>query len=399
MHRIAALITATLLAGQSTEALPLTPTGNPHPVPAYCSFTQTKFLPYYNSGNKKWNDAPTLSITVNGLPLIATMDTGSTGIVIDSKYGFNTTYLQKNCEIGHVFYSSSHWLQEGYWCTTDVDVGGVVTSALALIRTNEVCCPKFSESVDGNRCKIREKACVCKGTCTSTADQSALTSRILEEDEEISKIEARQTTTAAVGKAYMGVGFARGNPPSHNLFMNIKSIDGVSVTTSKFRTGYVINSTGVWLGITKANTAGFSAVKLNLSEGNADNRDWGEPPCDVQINDGSWATGTFLADTGIPNAYVRGDVAHKEGNDITIRIPEPSNPFGEVRFVSVPKAKAGTIGTENPMQPTWVGVRSIPGVNTKLTYEMINRGRKFYNGYDLYFDGDGGYFGLRKKSI
>ncbi|KAK6344904.1 hypothetical protein TWF718_006855 [Orbilia javanica] len=383
MHRIATIITATLLAGRGVDALPLTPTGNPYPVPAYCPFTQSKFLPFYNTGNQNWNDAPSLSITVNGRPLIATMDTGSTGIVIDAKYGFNTTYLQKNCEIGHVFYTSSHWLQEGYWCTTDVDVGGVVTSALALIRTNEVCCPKFA---DGHRCQTPEKACVCKGTCTSTVSEGALTRRVLEEDEEVSKIEPRQTTT--VGKAYMGIGFARGNPPSHNLFMNIKSIDGVPVG-SKFRTGYVINSTGVWLGITKANTAGFSAVKLNLREGNADNRDWAEPPCDVQINNGTWVTGTFLADTGIPNAYVKGDVANKEGNEITIRIPDPSTPFGEVKFISVPKAKAGTIGTENHMQPTWVGTRSIPGVNT---------GRKFYNGYDLYFDGDGGYFGLRKKS-
>ncbi|RVD86855.1 uncharacterized protein DFL_005109 [Arthrobotrys flagrans] len=246
------------------------------------------------------------------------MDTGSTGIVIDAKYGFSTTYLQRNCEIGHVFYTSSHWLQEDYWCTTDVDVGGVVTSALALIRTNEVCCPKFSE---WDRCQTPEKA----------------------------DIEDRSST---VGKAYMGIGFARGNPPSHNLFMNIKPIDGVPVG-SKFRTGY------------------------------------GEPPCEVQINNSSWVTGTFLTDTGIPNAYAKGDVAHKEGNEITIRIPDPSIPFGEAKFVSVPKAKAGTIGTDNLMQPTWVGTRSILGVNT---------GRKFYNGYDLYFDGDGGYFGLKKNS-
>ncbi|KAK6520225.1 hypothetical protein TWF506_000505 [Arthrobotrys conoides] len=387
MHRIAALVTATLLAGRGVEALPLTPTENPYPVPSYCPFTQTKFLPFHNSKNQNWNDAPTLSITVNGLPLVATMDTGSTGIVIDSKYGFNTTYLKKNCEAGHIFYTSSHWLQEGYWCTTDVDVGGVVTSALALIRTNEVCCPNFSEA-DGNRCKTREKPCICSGTCTSAAvDQGTLIRRILEEDEEMSRIEARQT--AAVGKAYMGIGFARGNPPAYNLFMNIKSIDGVPVTSSKFRTGYVINSTGVWLGITKANTVGFSAIKLNLRKENADNRDWGEPPCEVQINDGSWVNGTFLADTGIPNAYVRGDVPNKEGNKITISIPDSINPFGEVKFVSVPKSKAGSVGTENPMQPTWVGIRSVPGVNT---------GRKFYNGYDLYFDGDGGYFGLRKKS-
>ncbi|KAK6496690.1 hypothetical protein TWF481_001678 [Arthrobotrys musiformis] len=397
MHKTAALITATLLAGRGAEALPMTPLANPNPVPAYCPFTQTKFLPFYNSGNKEWTDAPTLSISVNGIPLIATMDTGSTGIVIDSKYGFNTTYLTSKCTIGHVFYTSSHWLQEGYWCDTDVNVGGVVTSALALIRTNEVCCPAFSDSNENHRCPTadREKACVCKGTCTSAASQSALTRRATgdededeEDGEDIATIEARQTTT--VGKAYMGIGFARGNPPTHNLFMNIKSIDGVSVVdSSKFRTGYVINSTGVWLGITKANTAGFKAVKLNLREGSTESRDWGEPPCDVQINNGTWATGTFLADTGIPNAYVKGDVSHKEGNEITIRIPNPSTPFGEVGFLSVPKAKSGTIGTNNPVQPTWVGTRSILGVNT---------GRKFYNGYDLYFDGDGGYFGLRKKS-
>ncbi|KAK6340334.1 hypothetical protein TWF730_002097 [Orbilia blumenaviensis] len=385
MHRVATFFTATLLAGRAAQALPMTSsTENPYPVPPYCAFTQSKFLPFRNSGNVNWTSPPSLNITVNGRPLIATMDTGSTGIVIDAKYGFNTTYLEKNCEIGHVFYTSSHWLQEGYWCITEVDVGGVVTSAKALIRTREVCCPDFA---DGDRCQEPAKSCVCQGTCTSTADQGILRRRVLEEDGDVSRIEARQT--ASVGKAYMGIGFARGNPPAYNLFMNVTSIDGVPTVSSKFRTGYVITSTGVWLGITKSNTAGFSAIKLNLREGHADNRDWGEPPCDVQINNGSWTRGTFLADTGIPNAYVKGDVPNKEGNQITIRIPDPSTPFGDVKFVSVPKSKAGTVGTDNPMQPTWVGTRTVPGVNT---------GRKFYNGYDLYFDGDGGYFGLREKS-
>ncbi|KAK6522650.1 hypothetical protein TWF281_002086 [Arthrobotrys megalospora] len=384
MRRSVALVATTLLAGRGVQALPVTPTENRYPVPSYCAFTESKFLPFNNAGNENWKDAPTLSITVNGRPLVATMDTGSTGIVIDAKYGFNNTYLEKNCEIGHVFYTSSHWLQEGYWCTTDVDVGGVLTSALALIRTREVCCPTFKE---GDRCQNPEKACVCKGTCTTTVEQGILERNILEKDDgNGARIEARQTPT--VGKAYMGIGFARGNPPSHNLFMNVKSIDGVPAG-SKFRTGYVITSSGVWLGITKANTAGFSAVKLNLREGNADGRDWGEPPCYVQVNGGDWTNGTFLADTGIPNAYVKGDIPNKEGNEIAIRIPDPTSPFGEVQFVSVPKSKAGTVGTENPMQPTWVGIRTVPGVNT---------GRRFYNGYDLYFDGDGGYFGLRKKS-
>ncbi|EPS40095.1 hypothetical protein H072_6107 [Dactylellina haptotyla CBS 200.50] len=380
MYKAAVLLTATLMAAREVQSLPATSSSDSYPVPDYCYFKQSKFLPFNNAGtNKNWADAPTLKIKVNNQPLIATMDTGSTGIVIDAKYGFNTTDLEKNCEIGHVFYTSSHWLEEGYWCTTNVDIGGVVTSAMALIRTGEVCCPDFNEATDAHRCQKASKSCICSGTCASKKSGIEI-----EDNEGEAELAVRQT----VGKAYMGVGFARGNPPSHNLFMNITSIDGVPVD-STYRHGYVINSTGVWLGVTKANTAGFNAVKLNLRESAADERDWGEPPCAVQINDGVWRVGTFLADTGIPNAYVRGNTSHTEGDRITIEIPDNSGAFGEAKFLSVPTSKAGTIGTDNLMQPTWVGTRSIAGVNT---------GRRFYNGYDLFFDGDGGYFGLRKKA-
>ncbi|KAF3913956.1 hypothetical protein ABW21_db0207013 [Orbilia brochopaga] len=373
-----------LFAGEwQAAALPASSPVSPYTPPDYSAFTKSKFLTYANNAsNHNWTNAPTLSISVNNYPLTATMDTGSTGIVIDAKYGFNASQLSKTCQIGHILYTSSNWLQEGYWCTTDVNIGGVVASALALVRTNATCCPDFNATTDGDRCKNPVDSCVCAGGCATSA-----TRRNLSPGEPDSAFMARRQ---AVGSAYMGVGFARGNSTAaYNLFMNVKSIDGVAVD-STYRQGYVVTSTGVQLGITKASTVGFKAAKLALKPGSAaGSRNWDQPTAAVKIGSGNWINGTFLADTGIPNAYVLGDVAQKSGDEISIAVPGTTNPFGEVQFSAVPKANAGSLGTKNPVQPTWVGNRTAIGVNT---------GRKFYNKYDLLFDADGGYFGLREKS-
>ncbi|KAK6539433.1 hypothetical protein TWF694_009658 [Orbilia ellipsospora] len=120
------------------------------------------------------------------------MDTGSTGIVIDAIYGFKKAELPIKCQIGHLFYTSSNWLQEGHWCTTDIGIETVVTSALALIRTKE-----WKEN----------------------------SKRDMEADGE-----TRMATRASIGAAYMGIGFARGYQPSYNLPMNVESINSVPVS-------------------------------------------------------------------------------------------------------------------------------------------------------------------------
>ncbi|KAF3934183.1 hypothetical protein ABW20_dc0105508 [Dactylellina cionopaga] len=279
------------------------------------------------------------------------MDTGSTGLVIDHSIGFNLTEIKnsKDCWAGHVFYTSSNWLQLGYWCNnTEVNIGGVTATAAALIKTQEICCPNFAkQGGEENACLDPGNVCVCNKNCSKSKRDS---------------LPATKLPTA-----YMGIGFARGNLPWYNLFLNVNAIDGVPVDSTTHRQGYVINSTGVWLGLTGANTEGFNAVKLDLrsSKGGPVSRDWAEPPCAVQINDGVWQAGTILADTGINNSYVKGNTSHLMPKDkITIAITDSSSALGEVQFDFVPYSERKTIHTENPVQPTWVGNRSVYGVNT-----------------------------------
>ncbi|KAF3939129.1 hypothetical protein ABW19_dt0202207 [Dactylella cylindrospora] len=390
MYRRTSLLAAyAILAAHESQALPSPPTNGgstPYQVPDYSAYKASKFIPWINTDNKNWDQAPVVKITINGYVLNATVDTGSTGIVIKGKYGPSQTYMEENCEIGHVFYTSSHWLQEGYWCTQEVNVSGVITEAVALVRTSEVCCPNFKEEVDGHRCVDRKDSCVCKKTCKDTK-RAAEPEPEPEYGTDLQDRDLLPRADEAVDTAYMGVGFDRGNPPTHNLFMHVKSIDGVAVDKS-YCHGYVITNAGIHMGITPSNTKNFKAYKLNLRSDANDTRDWAEPPSAVQINNNPWRAGTFLADTGIPWGYVRGNGTHKEGDNITIMIPNSLEPFAVFDIVSIPTSKSGTGAGTNLLQPTWVGTRSVAGINS---------GRKFYNGYDLYFDGDNGYFGLKKK--
>ncbi|KAK6331817.1 hypothetical protein TWF718_002358 [Orbilia javanica] len=60
----------------------------------------------------KWVDPPKLNITVAGVPITATVDTGSTGLVASINLFPNVTFTKTVPT--HIFYTSSHWLEEGY---------------------------------------------------------------------------------------------------------------------------------------------------------------------------------------------------------------------------------------------------------------------------------------------
>ncbi len=208
---------------------------------------------------------------------------------------------------------------------------------------------------------------------------------------------------------YMGVGFGRNNPrdgmpfatPSLNPFLNIDTVNGLPVAKESMRSGYIISSRGVRLGLTRENTKGFSWTSLQPGIGHgSDSRDWAMARMCFSINGEGNNCGPVLIDSGIPQMYVRAE----EGVSIPTIVIRNPNKNGHAKFVK--RVKPGTkvsvgfpsldapamsysfiIGQNSSTEPSYV----VPAKPASAPF--VNTGRNFFFGYSIVFDAIGGRFG------
>jgi hypothetical protein len=327
--------------------------------PAYDRFTQSGFIPFHGPN--------TVQIQVGGRLFRVTMDTGSTGLAItaDSIPGYSLEMAARH-PIGWEYLSSSKLLWVGHLVPLDVVFpdgrGGSVTATVPVLAVErEATCPSY---VEGPACP----------------------------DAELHR--------AGPGIRYMGVGFGReldhqpDATPNRNPFLNITRMGATPVQPGAVRSGYVITGSGVHVGLTAANTAGFRFTRLQLQPQPQDPRDWAEPTMCVAVNDSACAPGSLLTDTGIdymfltlPPAIAADSIAVParrpllaDGSRVSVRIPATGEAVASYTFVT---------GSGDATAPCHVTL------TVRKPAAFVNTSNRFFRRFDVLFDADGGWFGLR----
>ena len=208
----------------------------------------------------------------------------------------------------------------------------------------------------------------------------------------------------------VGVGFGRwsheqpqGTPDKVPL-TNVAFVNSKPVPRSALHSGYIINSTGVELGLTEHNIRGFSQVKLQLTPDSPVQNNWQAVPVSLAVDLSHLNLGIALFDTGIHQSYLRLD---KETTSQlhTTTIIDKGRRYTVPTDDSVVHMLIGdapdyiayynvTVGdTKNVLRPYHGQYRlekpSLPA--------FINTGRFFYRGFDTMLDAQNGWFGLRWK--
>ncbi|MGQ9366958.1 hypothetical protein [Azospirillum sp. ST 5-10] len=385
----AALATAALLAAPAAA----------QSGPDLQAYSAARFVPFAKDagGGLPLADAPRLAFRIPapaGAPapdtprrdlFTMTMDTGSTGVVVSAADlpGYTADEAAGSPQ-GWEFLSSSKRLWIGHWLTRELvflngrgDPLATATVPVLAVETEHIC-PGWSETAN-----------------LPTCDQPTRTSRM------------------PTGIAYLGVGFGRehdGQPqgtPDKNPLLNLTAVGDRAVTPGSLRAGYIVTRDGVHIGLTPANAKGFAFAKLRDRSLNAagqpasaDPRDWAQATMAVSVDGGAPQEGPVLIDTGIPQMYltvadpgglrtVAIETASETGKRVSGLAPDSRV---EVRFPGAgrPIATYGfTVGSGDPLAPSAVIVNR-PG-----TPAFVNTGRHVIRGFDVLFDADGGWFGLR----
>ncbi|KAF3940673.1 hypothetical protein ABW19_dt0209923 [Dactylella cylindrospora] len=271
--------------------------------------------------NPGWVEPPKIHIQLEGVTVLATVDTGSTGIVVSQSLFPVNAFNVTNAPQAHIFYSSSHWLEEGYTVTMQASLDGIIMHPQVLLKESEVCCPGFNTTTDGNRCPTAKRAnpCRCEKTCMSEMDLS----RIEKTPEYLSELRSRSQAGAT---AYMGIGFGRGVTPMANPFVQIVTINGTDLPSlgTSFCRGYVITNDGISIGITNSSLNDFKFLQLEEDDV-AGERDWATPSMKYKADTGSVQNGTILVDTGIPNAYLSSSPMWNENSNVSVSGPGLDN--------------------------------------------------------------------------
>lgn len=299
------------------------------------------------------------------------MDTGSTGIAISAfDLGYTDELQLQQYEKGTEYLSSSRVYYEGYWVPTRITFpdGNVSANIEILAVTFSGICTKFNH---------------VSGVC-----------------EELSK----ENPSGRFGRFpkkvfYLGVGFGRlsteqpGGTADRNPLLNIMS-DG-TMNSGNIHQGYVITEKGVWVGLNKNNASEISLIKLSPAletQSVATLREWNGTPAFLSYHDHLNMQGSVLFDTGVSQSYLSGPAfqsnnlkALAPGDKYTIKIGENANKPLEILEITV-----GDVA--DPTTPSYVKAK-------RREAAFVNTGRFFYREFDLLFDAERGWVGLRKHAV
>ena len=350
MLRVALRVTAAavLVAGCSSGTTTSTsPTTTVRDAGAYRSFHQSYFVPWVGSPDFA-NLTHTLKVeaAVNGGTMSRyTVDTGSVGMVVPAA---EVPDIPAGSPSGQLTYSSSGLQLTGVWARLPVTFPQAVNQSGTPMAA-QATVPVLA---------VTDAKCVGKGVnsgrCTGNIPHM------------------------------LGVGFGRGttaqNSPAYNPLLNL-----TEMAAGTMRRGYLIARGGLSLGLTDANVVGAWAMQPLVNAGapaDGTHNDWLTPAGSFRIGSGPTVTGKALIDTGLLNMIVEdgglpssGTVP--DGTDVTITV-------GSVTYTF-------KVGDGGPQTPTRVNYAA-PKHGT-----FVNTGLRTLGRYDLLFDADGGYLGLRPQ--
>jgi hypothetical protein len=330
----------------------------------------TVFVPYDNGlGGPTAGNSPTVNLGFGdssaSTPFL--MDTGSTGIVASADI-FQPGPDAVNLGPGSQTYSSSGIIEVGTWYTATQNIYD------------------------------------SKGNLVATADVPVLqvTSIQCEQDARDCKPNDHPT-----GVSNMGVGFARESggdaarkTPDYNAFLNLTSVAGPNGTLdpvpADWHNGFVVTPTGIYLGLTSANTANGALVKLLPDEANSlpGLPEWKPAPMMISLN-GATSSGNVLMDTGLTTGYLsdanyQGSLAQcpgKEGGDsclpsgsmVALSLPGQAHPAAYYTF---------TVDQSNDAEQPNGGV-----VVDDKSPGFFNTSVSVLNGISFFYDEENGFIG------
>jgi hypothetical protein len=344
-------------------------------------YTVTVFIPFVHKFSPK--HVPQVKCTIQGVDIDMPVDTGSTGLLvgapllpdIDPKIG----------DPAHHFFTSSRILYVGRLVTLPVsfegEAGSNVTAKVPVLLVDKSWrCPWYSPGKDSFECPTGPN-----GERATERDTSHIT--------------------------YMGVGFGRNSPedgmpmatPRINPFLNVATINGLPVSSTSMRAGYIVTTKGIHLGLTPHNVGGFAFEDLEPGLTHAaDRRDWAMAHMCFKLNGEGQSCGSVLVDTGIAQMYIR------PGKGVSIPTVTIRNPNKHGHAKMVKRVKRGTqitvafpcfgeqvtsysftIGEGSLVEPSFV----VPARATSPPF--INTGRNILYGYSIAFDALGGRFGIQ----
>jgi len=209
------------------------------------------------------------------------------------------------------------------------------------------------------------------------------------------------------GVSNMGIGFARESggeanrkKPDYNAFLNLTSVAGASGTLEPVPTdwhnGYVVTPTGIYLGLTSANTANGALVKLlpDVEFSVPGLPEWKPAPMMISLN-GATSSGNVLMDTGLTTGYLSdpnysgsfaqcpgnegGDKCLPAGSMVALSLPGQAHPAAYYTF---------TVDGSNEAQQPNGGV-----VVDDNTAKLFNTSVSVLNGISFFYDEENGFIG------
>lgn len=343
MARILGLVLC-LIAGCASApgAAPSPISGTPA---TYRAYTQSYTVPWVGARDFS-HLRRTLKVraSVNGGAVSSyTVDTGSVGMVVPASEVPN---IPAGSPRGQLTYSSSGLKLTGVWATLPIS---------------------FPEAANTTGANVGARATVpvlvvTEASCTGSGVNSG--------------------RCRATIPHMLGVGFGRGtrteSSPAYNPFLNLPEM-----IAGTMRRGYIIGRSGLSLGLTELNVTGAWTMQQLTNGGKpaaGTHNDWIMPTGAFTLGSDVKHSGSVLIDTGLLNMIVEdssipasGQVA--DGTAMTIA-------FGSVTY----RFSTGDGGAQTP---------------TKVNYapashgSFVNTGLRALGHFDLLYDADGGFVGLR----
>lgn len=350
--------------------------------PVYDGATATQCIPFANPQTVSFTNAPRLNVSVGPVPGYTSvqMDTGSVGVALSAGKipDFQALKARSDSKPGTQYLSSSKILWVGTWVRTTVTLHDAKGAPVAVAYV-----PVLGVEQAGSCPSYQTDGKICPGLA------SAVNGSVF----------------------YMGVGFGQEadfqpqGTPDKNVLLNLVRLNGQPIADGTLNPGYIIGRQGIQVGLTAANTTGFSFAKLEPYAQYPG--DWLPPKGCLVVNPSEngdqCITANVLVDTGIPQSYMTVPAGTKLS---TVQAPDASEPKKQIGVlakgnsvsVSFPATApfiatdSFTIGGNTPVEP----VQVIPSVvDTRPPF--INTGRHFLRQYQFLYDAKQGYLGIKAQ--
>jgi hypothetical protein len=377
-----------------------------NPLTGYAGFTQSYDIPYSNNPGygTRSPGASTVAIEILGTKHDIILDTGSRGLYVSDNM-LPTNYTPTGIS-GNLYLSSSKRLFQGTWANLTISFpaakakGGVTGPAEATLPVLVVQTITAGANTTG----------ATYSTTPASGDVTLIDNTTIHFTDHSVTLQPGQVAAYAQNPGIFGTAsnFGVAIDPSgsstypnntdqynqqYNAFLNLDQMKAGTM-----RAGYILDKKGVHVGLTQ-NTTGYAYTNLVLSglaQVPGSPPDWQVPTGTLIYNGTTSGTGRVLLDVGIDYAFlILPDEPHS-GNataNITVNL---LNSNGAVSY-DINTKRANLL---NPAYTQWSDSQPGPFSESQPPYgdQFINTGRDVINGFDLVYDGAGGFFGLKPNS-